>query len=379
VLYTFTGGGDGGVPYAGVVSDSDGDLYGTTLFGGTGYGVVYKLDVTAHESVLYTFTGGFDGGTPYSGVVFDSGGNLYGTTLDGGFDLAGVVYKLGTDGQETVLNSFYTNPLGSQPTGVVLDPEGNLYGTTVNGGSSTGCDGFGCGVVYELSTTGETILHTFTGEADGGDPQSGVIRDSNGTLFGTTDSGGKTGCLGLQGCGVVYMLALTGQYTNLYTFTGAADGGNPQAGLVRDSAGNLYGTTYVGGKQGLGTVFKVTPPPNACGVLDITSQTTVSPGASTYIPPSLYEYSQDIKVRYNGAGSVTKAYLVLHGEPTINVALEGKQIETHCFSSAGDYLIPLGALQAGKTVGIPLVWVTNDVPSTGIAYTTRVLNGIPEK
>jgi uncharacterized repeat protein (TIGR03803 family) len=172
--------------------------------------VAYKLDAARHETVLYSFTGGADGGEPNAGVVRDSAGNLYGTTLLGGNTVA-------------CPSSFI------------------LHG--------------GCGVVYKLDTTGqETVLYSFTGGADGGYPYAGVIRDSAGNLYGTTSN-----YFGAGGYGVVYKLDTAGNYTVLYTFTGGNDGGNPFAGVIRDSAGNLYGTTRYGGKEGGGVVFRVKP------------------------------------------------------------------------------------------------------------------------
>jgi uncharacterized repeat protein (TIGR03803 family) len=245
VLYSFTGGADGGGPYAGVVRDSTGNLYGTTSGGGTANaGVVYKLETTGQETVLYSFTGGADGGAPYAGVIRDPAGNFYGTTQNGGTANAGVVYKLGTTGHETVLYSFSGGADGGYPVaGVIRDSAGNLYGTTYYGGTAN------AGVVYKLDTTGhETVLYTFTGRVDGGYP-TGVIRDSAGNLYGTTSAE----------WGVVYKLDTTGHETVLYTFTGGADGSGPQAGVIRDSAGNLFGTTSAGGKRSTGVVFKLTP------------------------------------------------------------------------------------------------------------------------
>ncbi len=254
VLYSFTGGADGGFPVAGVIRDSAGNLYGTTSLGGAGFfgGVVYKLDTTSHETVLYSFTGGADGGFPLAGVIRDSAGNLYGTTPYGGYGGTagrGVVYKLDTTGHETVLYRFAGGADGGNPeAGVIRDSAGNLYGTTLLGGTAN------AGVVYKLDTTGqETVLHTFTGGADGGNPEAGVIRDSAGNFYGTAYDGG-TG-----GRGVVYKLDTTGQETTLYSFTGGADGGVAYAGVIRDSAGNLYGTTYLGGLRNTGVVFKIKP------------------------------------------------------------------------------------------------------------------------
>jgi uncharacterized repeat protein (TIGR03803 family) len=260
VLYRFTGGADGGGADAGVVLDSAGNLYGTTAAGGTaGDGVVYMLDASDRyrETVLYSFTGGADGNQPLSGVVRDAAGNLYGTTFAGGTSGAGggsgagVVYKLDTSGQETVLYSFTGGSDGCSPAAdVILDSAGTLYGTTNGGGTAVGSAG--SGVVFELDTARqETVLHTFTGGADGAYPEAGVIPDHAGSLYGTTYSGGA------GGVGSVYKVSAAGQETLLYGFPVTGDGGDPVAGVIRDSAGNLYGTTQEGGAAGWGTVYKL--------------------------------------------------------------------------------------------------------------------------
>jgi uncharacterized repeat protein (TIGR03803 family) len=253
VMYTFPSGTDGDFPVAGVVRDSAGNLYGTTLYGGpAGRGVVFKVDPTGQESVLYSFSGGADGGYPNGGVVLDSSGNLYGTASSG-VGNAGVVFKLDTTGHETVLYSFTGGADGGNPqAGVIFDLAGNIYGTTYNGGTS------GHGVVFKLDTAGhETALYSFTGGADGGNPWAGVIRDaSGGDLYGTTLFGGSSDCP--NGCGVVFKVGPGGHETVLYTFTGGADGGTPYAGVIRDSAGNLIGTTRGGGAApGLGVMYQV--------------------------------------------------------------------------------------------------------------------------
>jgi uncharacterized repeat protein (TIGR03803 family) len=249
VLHSFTGGADGGQPYAGVIRDSAGNLYGTTAGGGTAnWGVVYKLDPAGNETVLYSFTGGADGGLPYAGVIRDSAGNLYGTTSNGGAaNYYGVVYELDASGAYKVLHNFTGGADGGYPrSGVIRDAAGNLYGTTAGGGTAN------WGVVYKLDPSGnETVLYSFSGGADGGYPGTGVIRDAAGNLYGTTVYGGTANA------GVVYKLDPTGHQTVLYTFTGLADGGNPQAGVLEDAVGNLYGTTYHGGYRGYGTVYKV--------------------------------------------------------------------------------------------------------------------------
>jgi len=255
VLYSFTGGADGGFPLAGVIRDSAGNLYGTTPNGGSGFGagVVYKLDAAGQETVLYAFTGGADGGGPAAGVIRDAAGNLYGTTDAGGIGGQtgnGVVYELDPAGHQTVLFSFPGAEGDASNSGVIRDSAGNLYGTTFQGGLANS------GVVYKLDTAGqETVLYSFTGGADGDGPPSGVIRDAAGNLYGTTSAGGTANA------GVVYELDSAGRLTVLYSFTGGAGGSGPEAGVIQDPAGNLYGTTLYGGTapgySGIGVVFKV--------------------------------------------------------------------------------------------------------------------------
>ena len=249
VLYSFTGGDDGGYPYyANLIQDWAGNLYGTTSSGGAaGAGVVFKVDTNGHETVLYSFTGGADGGYPNAGVIFDWAGNLYGTTTSGGAAGAGVVFKLDTKGHETVLYGFTGGADGAYPyAAVVQNWEGNLYGTTFNGGPGD------AGVIFELDSKGhETALYSFPGRTDGTKPWAGVIQDSAGNLYGTTSYGGPVGA------GVVFKLDKKGHETVLYNFTGGADGANPFSGVTLDSARNLYGTTPFGGTAGAGVVYKL--------------------------------------------------------------------------------------------------------------------------
>jgi len=249
VLYSFSGGADGGYPTSGVIRDSAGNLYGTAGAGGTANaGVVFKVTAAGQETVLHSFTGGFDGRSPSGGVIRDAAGNLYGTTEYGGTGNAGTVYKLDAAAQETVLYTFSGGVDGFFPQGgVIRDTAGNLYGTTALGGT------INSGVVYKVDTTGqETVLYKFTG-ADGYGPYAGVVRDSAGNLYGTTFNGGA------MNLGVVYQLDTAGQETVLYSFTGGSDGGQPGVGVIRDSAGNLYGTAPIGGTKGGGVAFKLTP------------------------------------------------------------------------------------------------------------------------
>jgi uncharacterized repeat protein (TIGR03803 family) len=241
-----------GQPTAGVTRDSAGNFYGTTFIGQAdefyGYGVVYKVDAAGHATVLHNFTNGADGGNPYGGVIVDSKGNLYGTASGGGTSGGGVVFKIDPSGHETVLHNFTNGADGGNPNGgVIVDSKGNLYGTTSGGGTS------GAGVVFKIDPSGnETVLYSFTGGADGGFPLFvALARDSAGNLYGTTEVGGASGN------GVVFKLDPSGNETVLYSFTGGDDGAIPFAGVVLGPNGNLYGTTPYGGAAGLGVVFKI--------------------------------------------------------------------------------------------------------------------------
>jgi uncharacterized repeat protein (TIGR03803 family) len=251
VLHNFTGEADGGDPYGGVILDSKGNVYGTASEGGeSNSGVVFKIDTAGQETVLYSFTGGADGGFPYGNLIQDAAGNFYGTTNGGGASGAGVVFKLAPSGQETVLYSFTGGADGGYPlAGLVRDAAGNFYGTTNGGGAS------GTGVVFKVVPSGqETVLYSFTGGADGAYPWWVTpVLDSAGNLYGTTIAGGTANA------GVVFKVAPSGQETVLHTFTGGADGGNPEAGVILGREGQLYGTTAFGGRTNVGVVFEIKP------------------------------------------------------------------------------------------------------------------------
>ena len=258
VMHSF-GGADGAQPLAGLIRDSEGNLYGTTWAGGAlwaagafGLGTVFKLDASGTETVLHSFAGA-DGEYPYGSLTRDSEGNLYGTTLRGGTSGRGAVFKLDTSGTETVLHSF-AGADGFYPTaGLVLDAAGNLYGTAYHGGKS-GCVRYGCGTVFKLDSSGKmTVLHAFFWW-DGALPDAVLVLDAKGNLYGTTFEGGTSGH------GTVFKVDRKGKETVLWSFNGTTNGNYPKAGLVWDANGNLYGTTSEGGGTSfVGTVFKVTP------------------------------------------------------------------------------------------------------------------------
>jgi uncharacterized repeat protein (TIGR03803 family) len=275
-LYSFKGGSDGAesidLTYAG------GTLYGVTRLGGggscstsdePGCGTVFQVSPkSGSESVLHSFTAGSDGDYPVN--VIDVNGELYGTTTAGG-DTActgpsgvgcGIVFRISTSGKGyDVLYQFTGGTDGNGPNNVI-DVKGTLFGTTVIGGGS-GCNGAGCGTLFELDPKSgkENILYTFQGGTDGAYANN-LVTDENGTLYGTTAAGGGSGCGG-GGCGTVFSISTAGKnYQVLYSFQGGNDGATPYNGLT-DVNGTLYGTTWAGGgsgcgSSGCGTVFKLT-------------------------------------------------------------------------------------------------------------------------
>ena len=292
ILYTFKGGDDGIYPEGQLLFDAAGNLYGTTYWGGNvggclygGCGTVFELKHNSNgswtESILQNFRNGKLGGDfPFAGVIMDSAGNLYGTSWVGGANGGGIVFELSpsTDGTwtETILYGF-TFGGGSTPWWpkgrIAFDGAGNIFGVLEYGGNGCSAE---CGAVYELSPASGgkwnlTILHNFAGPpSDGAFPVAGLIFDQAGNLYGVTSDGGTgtgTGCN--YGCGTVFKMTPTGngQWTEsiLYNFQGTNDGEAPISELIFDAAGNLYSTTYDGGglgtctDGGCGTAFELTP------------------------------------------------------------------------------------------------------------------------
>jgi len=276
VVYNFTGGNDGGRPAAQLIFDSAGNAYGTTVVGGLyGCGTVFELSLIGdqwQETALYSFDCFGTGKNPYGGVTRDSAGNLYGTTVAGGSggectgDGCGVVYLLTKSGDtwnETVLYNFTGGDDGFGPgSAVVFDKAGNLYGTTPDGGA------FAEGVVYQLAPNNgqwkQTVIHAFTGGDDGAVGSLGaLLLDATGSLYGVTELGGS------YGAGVAFRISRSGDtwnYTTVYAFQGLPDAGFPYGGLTADSHGRLYGTTYFDGADGLGSVFQISAGPTVRAV-----------------------------------------------------------------------------------------------------------------
>ncbi len=273
MLHAFSGGtGDGAQPEGSLVADPAGNFYGTTIAGGgtgcsgnEGCGVVFRLAPDGTETILHAFAGGSsDGATPYAGLVMDGAGNLYGTTYAGGASDNGIVFEIAPDGTETILHSFAGGSDGSAPAAALLmDSGGNLYGTTSQGGTLKG------GTVFEVDAGGaESVLYAFDGNGNGGgdSPAGAIVMDAAGNLYGTAAGGGDHHECHGYGCGVVYELSPGGAEKVLFTFNGGTTGAVPFGGLGMDPKGNLFGTTYWGGNactglrqpnKGCGTVFKL--------------------------------------------------------------------------------------------------------------------------
>ena len=278
VLHNFGVGNDGANPYAGLIMDAAGNMYGTTLYGGRyNGGTVFEMTPNGSggwtESPLYHFNpASTNGAYPLGGLVMDASGNLYGTTFAGGNFSCGFQSKCGTvfelspsgGGGWTIqkLHDFQDNNQdGYSPhAGLTFDSAGNLYGTTTYGGA------FNAGVVFQFATDGnggwtENILYSFgNGDHDGKYPLGTVVLDPAGNVYSTTSDGGGNLC-NSTGCGTAFELQVGQSWAErkLHNFGSGTDGYTPQAGLLIDASGDLYGTTYYGGNNNTGTVFEIVP------------------------------------------------------------------------------------------------------------------------
>ena len=347
VLHTFIiGPSDGANPFAGVVLDKSGNVYGMTEFGGsgswcpTGCGVVFKVSTTGQESIQHNFLGNTkDGAYPvYNSLLSDGVGDVYGTTYEGGTFGAGTIFKLTAAGQEKVLYNFTGATDGGFPWGgLIRDSAGNFYGTTSERGSGTSCP-YGCGTVFKLDTTGKvTVLHSFSGgTTDGAGPLAGVIRDSSGNLYGTTLGGGT------YNLGTVFKIDSSGNETVLWSFSGP-EGMIPWGGLIRDGAGNLYGTAYSSAGSN-GTVFKL----SANGIFTVLHAFTFSgtdgafPSGSLISDSSGNLYGTTVLGGSYGAGTVFK------------LDRTGNETTVYSFTYSSDGGLPYGTLardSAGNLYG----------------------------
>jgi uncharacterized repeat protein (TIGR03803 family) len=399
VLYTFSGGDDGAYPQAGLVMDAKGNLYGTTSNGGDmsgsvcsglgGCGVVFELSPPSGGSgswtysTLHTFTasakGTVDGGLPYAGLTFDSAQvNLYGTTAGGGALGYGTVFELSPSGSswtETVLYSFAGNPDGgsdgdSPLASVVFDSQGNLYGTTNTGGS-------GKGVVFELTPpTGhgapwtESVIFAFTGKS-GAYPYAGLTIDSKGNLYGTTAIGGARNgpCNPTNGCGVAYELISDGNgswdESVIFTFESGSDGGYPYAGLVL-SNGNLYGTTVQGGNTtGANCSYTV-----GCGVV---FELTPPTGNGSWSETVLYDFNGGSDGGFPYAAPMLDSSGNIYGTTSYG----GNATAPNCVEVAGCGVVFELTLEGGPVVRLQpaaLIFGAQVVGTTSASKTVVVTN-----
>jgi uncharacterized repeat protein (TIGR03803 family) len=299
ILHSFDG-NDGGGPYAGLIQGSDGSFYGTTGYGGSyGAGTVFKIDASGNFSVLHELDGSGGGAYPSSALVQSSDGSFYGTTSGGGSANSGTLFKLDPTGNFSILYSFdYTSESGTNPFRLIQGADGLFYGfTTISGDSDgiaifkfdastrhfsvlhsfdvisdaemfQGSDGSfygttssggsnGTGMVFKLDPSGSfSVIHSFD-EIYGVNPYSGLIQSKDGNFYGTTNSGG------IYSNGTIFKLDLAGNLSFIHSFDGSSnDGGWPYAGLIQGSDGSFYGTTFQGGSNASGTVFKLDPDGN---------------------------------------------------------------------------------------------------------------------
>jgi uncharacterized repeat protein (TIGR03803 family) len=271
VVHSFKGGAKDGVQPRASLIEVKGTLYGTTASGGAAKcnisgathscGTVYSVSAKGKERVLYSFGGAPDGSSPVAGLI-DVNGTLYGTTSSGGTYNEGAVFSLTTTGKEHVLYSFGCSNSsgctdGSGPESSLIDANGTLYGTTSTGGSNEG------GTVFSVTTTGtERVLYSFGSHASDGISPSASLIDVKGMLYGTTMYGGAGNCksssTSASGCGAVFSVSAAGVERILHSFGGGKDGMIPYASLI-DLNGTLYGTTFAGGAHHAGTVFALKP------------------------------------------------------------------------------------------------------------------------
>jgi uncharacterized repeat protein (TIGR03803 family) len=339
VIHSFSGvPDDGSDPLGALVQDSSGNFYGTTAHGGEfNDGTIFKLDSAGTESVLYAFTGEADGGTPDGGLFRDPSGNLYGTTSQGGTQNAGVVFKLDINNALTVVYSFQGNSDGAGPSNTLVSINGVLYGTTQFGGRG-GCNSSGgCGTIFKVTKAGkETVLYQFTGGADGFQPL-GVIRDSAGNLYGVTIAG-------TSNFGTLFKLDSTNHFTVLHTFTGKTDGAGPSGRLIRDVNGNIRGAAQGGGDPTCqcGVIFEV----DAAGNFKVLHTFLARTGGAEPLTGPLDDagtlygltgYGGDLNCMVQGTGCGV----------LFTIGNTGKYSVLHRFTSGGDGEVPAAELTLG--------------------------------
>jgi uncharacterized repeat protein (TIGR03803 family) len=340
---------DGRRPSADLIAVGS-EFFGTTEYGGTtdyacyvGCGTVFEVSAAGKERVVYRFTGGNDGAAPAGGLI-DVNGVLFGTTTSGGTGAAcsggcGTIFELSTDGKsENVIYSFQGGTDGAGPVAGLVSFNGSLYGTTASGGQTTALCSTGCGTIFSVRTKGpESVVYAFKGGTDGAQPIARLIA-LDGALYGTTQYGGKTTALCATGCGTLFRFDAGGAKKILYSFKYTntfGDGAYPVAGPTAVGA-ELYGTTMGGGKMGDGTVFKVNPSSGAETVLHSFSCCTTSTDGQypfahlTRVSNALYGITRD--------GGTTNKGVVF------KISVSGSESILHDFSRKPDGAQPQASL-----------------------------------
>jgi uncharacterized repeat protein (TIGR03803 family) len=372
VIYSFSF-TDGSFPNGDLISDAAGNFYGTTQFGGkANRGLVFKLDGKGQQTILYTFTGVSDGGIPIGRLLRDSAGNLYGITSLGGDPTCscGTVFKLTKSGTLKVLHAFKGGKDGSQNQGQpelgLVMVNGDLYGSASFGGVS-GCDGnLGCGIVFKVTQTGkETILHRFTGQADGAFPQD-LTTDSAGNIYGATGGSYKAG-----NAGTLFMIDATGKLTTIYTLPGGTAGVSPRWRLTRNSKGLIHGVTQFGGNTtscGLGS--------SGCGVVFTVNAADKEHVVHTFgqvrggEEPSSGVFD-DGKGNFFGAtfyGGTTNSTCTVGCGVIYKIAAGGKYSVLYRFAGANDGYLPTGGLTEDASGNIYGATVLGGSSNNGVIF-----------
>jgi uncharacterized repeat protein (TIGR03803 family) len=359
-LHSFSG-ADGTLPQAGLVQATNGELYGTTGFGGANCtptaqcGTIFKITPGGALSTVYSFclTSGCPDGAIPNGVMQATNGYLYGTASSGGAYSLGSIFKMAPNGTLTTLHSFCSQagcPDGAFPSGLVQTDNGDFYGTTPEGGAN--CASEGCGTIFKITPSGTlTVLYSFCSQSactDGSHPYGALIQSTNGELYGTTNRGG------VHGGGTVFKISLAGALTTIYSFcsqSGCADGVAPFDALVQGANGEFYGTTSLGGiigptcGAGCGTIFKVTPGGALTTLYSFCSQPNCADGnqpvAGLVQAASGSFYGATPYIGPNGAGTIFK------------ITPDGKLTTLYSFCSATacpDGEIPTGLVQGTNGV-----------------------------
>jgi uncharacterized repeat protein (TIGR03803 family) len=372
VVYSFSF-TDGSFPNGDLIRDAAGNFYGTTQIGGKyNRGVVFKLDSTGQQTILYVFTGAADGGIPIGRLLRDTAGNLYGITSLGGDPACscGTVFKLAKNGSLKVLHSFKGGKDGAQNEGQpelgLVMVKGDLYGSASFGGV-IGCDGsLGCGVIFKVTQAGkETVLHRFTGQADGAFPQD-LISDAAGNIYGAAGGSYMHG-----NTGTLFKLDTTGKMTTLFTLPGGAEGNSPRWRLTRDAKGLIHGVTQFGGdtstcalgSSGCGVAFTV----NAAGKERVVH--TFGKRASDGAEPSAGVF--DLNGNYFGTtfyGGTANSTCKYGCGVVYEIAQGGKYSVLHRFTGADDGWLPTGGLTDDGSGNIYGAAIMGGSGNNGVIY-----------